>query len=336
MKKTLLILAAALLMLSGCVRDASPLPSAPSESGRLVVYTSHKEEVWRPLIREFEERTGIWVEVETGGTNEMLEKLSAESGSPRADIMFGGGVESLSSCRDCFEPYIPGEADMIIPGCGSPDGIWTPFSRLPLVIIYNTKLVPDLWLDDWASLKSPRLQGRIAFADPEVSGSSYTGLLTLAGTGPGFREKLEEFASALGRRQLAGSGDVLDSVAGGTDLVGITLEETARKRMLAGDPVAMVYPSSGTSIVPDGTALVKGAPHADNARKFIDFTISEEVQNLLARKFSRRPVRAGAAEPSGLPPLSRITIAGYDIEWAAANRETVLKAWTECMEAEKK
>lgn len=32
-----------------------------SEDKKLIVYTSHKEEVYGPIIREFEERTGIWV-----------------------------------------------------------------------------------------------------------------------------------------------------------------------------------------------------------------------------------------------------------------------------------
>lgn len=36
-----------------------------------MVYTSHKEEVYWPIIKEFEERTGIWVEVVSGGTNEL-------------------------------------------------------------------------------------------------------------------------------------------------------------------------------------------------------------------------------------------------------------------------
>ena len=37
------------------------------------MYTSHKQEVYAPIIKEFEERTGIWVEVVPGGTTELLE-----------------------------------------------------------------------------------------------------------------------------------------------------------------------------------------------------------------------------------------------------------------------
>ena len=41
---------------------------AVSKENQLIVYTSHKEEVYLPIIREFESRTGIWVDVHAGGT----------------------------------------------------------------------------------------------------------------------------------------------------------------------------------------------------------------------------------------------------------------------------
>ena len=56
------------LLLTGCAAGerASASEFAPEEGERLVVYTSHKEEVYWPIIQEFEARTGIWVEVEAG------------------------------------------------------------------------------------------------------------------------------------------------------------------------------------------------------------------------------------------------------------------------------
>ena len=48
-----------------------------------MVYTSHKEEVWQPIVREFESRTGIWVDVVVGGSSELLERLDQEKEHPR-------------------------------------------------------------------------------------------------------------------------------------------------------------------------------------------------------------------------------------------------------------
>ena len=114
MKRQILILALLLPLLAGCAgKQPEPHPYTPAQDRRLVVYTSHKEEVYTPIIREFEERTGIWVDVVSGGTNELLPRIEQEQDAPKADVMFGGGVESLESYRDCFTPYICRESDHI-------------------------------------------------------------------------------------------------------------------------------------------------------------------------------------------------------------------------------
>ena len=113
----ILILCIAFALLTGCAPAAQDTAAyAPDESERLVLYTSHKKEVWWPIVKEFESRTGIWVEVVQGGTNELLEQLQKEQDAPRADVMFGGGVESLEACRALFEPYVCRGAEQILPG----------------------------------------------------------------------------------------------------------------------------------------------------------------------------------------------------------------------------
>ncbi len=322
-----LLLAALLAVLTACgAEEPDAAACAPPEERRLVIYTSHKEEVYWPIVQEFEERTGIWVDVTAGGTNELLERIREEADSPAADVMFGGGVESLESYRDCFTPYICGAAEDIQERFRSPDGLWTPFSALPVVLVYNTKLVPEGRITGWGDLLSPELRGRVAFADPAVSGSSFTALVTmLEAVGGEEDETLRRFAENLDGRQLEGSGDVVRSVAGGADLAGVTLEETALKRMAAGDNIALVYPADGSSCVPDGSALIRGAAHGDNARRFLDFTVSREVQRLLEEQFCRRSVR-GDTEPS-LTPLEDLPLADYDVARASARRDAVLMSW---------
>ena len=321
------LLAALALLLTACGAEKPETAAyAPPEEQRLVIYTSHKEEVYWPIVQEFEERTGIWVDVTAGGTNELLERVREESGAPAADVMFGGGVESLESYRDCFTPYICAGAENIQERFCSPDGLWTPFSALPVVLVYNTKLVPAGRITGWGDLLSPELRGRIAFADPAVSGSSFTALVTmLEAVGGEEDETLRRFAENLDGRQLEGSGDVVSSVAGGTDLVGVTLEETALKRMAAGDDIALVYPLDGSSCVPDGSALIRGAAHEENARLFLDFTVSREVQRLLEEQFCRRSVR-GDTEPS-LTPLEDLSLVDYDVARASGRRDAVLMSW---------
>ena len=160
MKKwRMLLLALLLAMLCGCAAS-EPLPDyAPEESQRLILYTSHKKEVWQPIVKEFEARTGVWVTVVEGGSNELLEQLAAKTDAPQADVMFGGGVESLESYQDLFAPYTCADADAILPQYRAKDDIWTPFSSLPLVFVYNPKLVGAEEITGWADLLRPELYG---------------------------------------------------------------------------------------------------------------------------------------------------------------------------------
>ena len=139
MKRLLLLFLAAVLLLCGCsapqVQDF-----APDEAERLVIYTSHKKDVWWPIVKEFEARTGIWVQVVQGGTNELLEQLENEKDSPAADLMFGGGVESLLAYEDYFMPC-DAPRDAMLAECRFENHRFVAFSRLPLAIIYNPRLV---------------------------------------------------------------------------------------------------------------------------------------------------------------------------------------------------
>lgn len=327
----MLSLVLAVIIIAGCgtgTAEQAALQYAPPEEDRLVVYTAHKEEVYWPIIKEFEERTGIWVEIVPGGTNELLTRLAQEKDAPQADVMFGGGVDSLEAYADCFTPYFCRDWVLLDYTMRSIDGLWTPFSALPVVLIYNTKLVSPGRLTCWKDLFSPAWQGRIAFCDPSVSGSSFTGLVTLLeAAGGDLDETLQAFAVSLDGRQLETSGQVLDAVADGTDLVGITLEETALKRAAEGAEIALVYPSDGTSCVPDGGALVKGAPHEKNAQRFLDFIASPDVQQRMETEFSRRPIRQTKTQAEGLVALADIPTLDYDISWASENHDKILMSW---------
>lgn len=325
MKKVIALCLILTLLLTGC-SSGEASSYAPGEEEKLVIYTSHKEEVYQPIVREFEQRTGIWVELHCGGTNELLDRIDKEREDPKADVMFGGGVESLESYEHCFSPYETAWAGTIRPQLRSEDSTWTPFSALPVVLIYNTKLTEPV--TGWRDLTRPEYRGRIAFANPAVSGSSYTALVTwLSVSESQQQEALETLAAALDGRQLEGSGDVINAVADGTCLVGITLEETAMKHIAAGMDIALVYPEEGTSCVPDGSALIQGAPHPENAKKFLDFIVSFSVQELLPARFYRRSVREDVEPDDSMIPLEDIPEIDYDVEWASENREALLSDW---------
>lgn len=281
MGRRCLILALTALLLTGCAGSPgqSAAALAPAESDRVVIYTSHKEEVYGPIVKEFEARTGIWAEVVTGGTNELLARIAGEADAPVCDVIFGGGVESLTAYERYFQPYACAEADLIRPGLRPADDLWTPFSSLPVVLIYNTKLVSPGELTGWESLLSGRWSGSIALADPTVSGSSYTAAATMLCALPG------------------DDWDQLDRLA-------VQLE---------------------------GSALIAGAPHPDNARAFLDFAQSRDVQELVVSQFSRRSVRTDVSDGDALPPADELALIDYPVRWAAELKDAFSARWPELL-----
>ena len=77
------------------------------------------------------------------------------------------------------------------------------------------------------------------------------------------------------------SGAVPKFVNDGEAPVGITLEDNAFRYVQGGGPVKIVYPVEGVIAAPDGIALVKGAPHPDAAKVFIDWCLSKPTQDFL-------------------------------------------------------
>ncbi len=332
-KLSICLIAALLLFVCACgneERKASVLYisekyGVPDEN-RLVVYTSHKEEVYLPIVREFESVTGVSVTVHAGGTAELFDEIRSGDAVGKCDVMFGGGIESYEAAKDCFMAYSPAERDVLDPGFTSDGDYWTPFTELPLVFVYNRKLMASSEAPvSWAELMDEKWKGRIAFADPHNSGTSYTIISTymqIMGKSP--KEAVTEFYTQLNGKVLSSSRDIVPYVSDGTYLVGITLEETAKKTIQEGYDIAMIYPSDGTSAVPDGCGIVKNAPHSYNAGRFIDFVIGRETQNYAIENFKRRTVRTDIELPAEFSEIKRID---FDIRRSAENEAKVFEIW---------
>lgn len=333
MKRMAAILVSVLLLLGCSGSEPSAQGYAPDESQRLVLYTSHKKEVYEPIVREFEERTGIWVTVITGGTNELLDLLPKDAAASSCDVMFGGGVDSLLSVQDAFLPYSSPEEASVSEAYRISDPCIKPFSSLPIVLIYHTKLVEGEQITGWSSLLDPAWKGKIAFADPNVSGSSYTALRTLCECiGGDHAATLQAFAENLDGKQLSGSGEVLRAVADGRFPIGVTLEETARKYILSGEDIGMTYPSEGTSAVPDGCAILKNAPHLENAKRFVDFILGRDVQTLLANQMCRRSIRVDVPSQETLPSEQELRLIRFSYQKEIRTRADNLALWSSLTE----
>ena len=311
---------------------------APEDyKGTVVVYSPHDADPLNAGVNLFMEKyPNVKVEVVAAGTGELCNRIAAETANPIADVLWGGGADSLAAFKEYFAPYVCANDEFIGAAYKDPDGLWIGESPLPMVIFYNKDLIEKDGLtipETWEDLTKPEWKGKIAYCLPSKSGSAYTQLCTMI-LGHGGKEDgwdfIKKLYDNLDGKIVDSSGKCHKMVADGEFYVGLTLEKAAVQ--YKDDPsVGFVYPKDGTSAVPDGVALVKGCPNEENAKLFIDFVTSKECQTEQSENWGRRPVRSDMEVGEGMAKLEDIPLVDYDFDWAANEKEAIIEHFNDIM-----
>jgi iron(III) transport system substrate-binding protein len=299
---------------------------------RVSVYTAHRAELVERLIPAFEKATGLTADIVKAGSGDIINRVRAEAANPQADVIWSIGAELLEANSDLLEPYQPTGADMIDPAFRT-DSAWIPYTGIVTVLVVNTdKLQPGDYPQTWPDLADPRFKGQISSARADKSGSSYIQLATVLRIYGTDQAGWDQYAAIFDNFALSeSSGAVPRFVNDGEASVGVTLEDNAYNYVKGGGPVSIVYPEDGTSALADGMALVKGAPNPEGGKKFLDWALSKETQELVVQELGRRPIRTDVAPSGDLKPLGEIKLIDYDIEWAADHRDEFLEKWNELL-----
>ena len=300
--------------------------------GALVVYSPHDADPLQAGLALFQEAyPDIKVEYIAAGTGELLQRVAAESENPLADVLWGGGADSLAAFKPYFQPYVCANDDVIAEDFKDAEDLWIGESPLPMVLFYNKTMVSE---EDapktWEALLNPKWKGQIAYASPAKSGSAYTQLCTMilaqGGAEGGGWDFVEKFYQNLDGKVQDSSGNCHKLVASGEYAIGVTIEKSAV--LYADNPdVAFVYPLQD-SAVPDGVAIIQNCPNLENAKLFVDFVTGLECQKDQNENWKRRPVRSDL-EPVGLVKLAEIDLVDYDFDWAANEKEAIIEKWQE-------
>lgn len=281
---------AALGLALGLALVSPPAPQAAparEEEQELVVYTydSFVSE-WGTgprVVPLFEKLHGVKVRlVSAGDAGQVLNRAILEKDRPQADVLLGLDNNLLARARDegVLQPYrspalerVPAERVF------DPDHLVTPFDYGYFAFIHDTQALPDppASLEE---LTDPRLRGRIILEDPRTSSPGLGFLLwTIAVYGDGWQDYwrrllpnvltiAEGWDTAYGLFTSGEAPLVLSYTT--SPAYHVESEKTTRFRSL-------LFPE-GHYLQVEGLGVVKGAPHPELARRFVDFALSEEFQ----------------------------------------------------------
>lgn len=154
-----------LVFLTGCGRP----------SGEVVVcYTSTDQVFAEPILKAFEQETGVRVrakyDTEETKTTGLVNLIQAEKSNPQADVFWSSetGRAIALKAAGCLAPYRSPNAEGIPDPFKDPEGYWTGFSARARVILYNTNLVRDNPPSSVMDLLKPEWKGKAAFANPLI------------------------------------------------------------------------------------------------------------------------------------------------------------------------
>lgn len=324
----------ALFALAGCSSGGGKTP--------IVVYSPHGKELLGEFERRFEqihpEVDVQWLDM---GSQDAYDRIRTERDNPQADVWWGAPMTAFERAAQegLLERYVPGWDSAEPPEFKSPQGYWYGTFITPEVIMYNTEmLTPQEVPNDWDGLLDPRWRDKIIIRYPLASGT------------------MRIIFCALIQREIARTGDStagfrwlqrLDAntktyVADPTQLyLGVARQEAPLTLWDLPDvqlqvetnhyPFGYVVPSSGTPLVTDCIAIVKGAKHAEQARAFYEFVTSKESMVRQAAGFYRIPTRRDIPASSLPQWISKLTLRPMNVDWSTIglHEKGWMKEWDE-------
>lgn len=328
---------AAGLTLTGCsAADLEGGSTGSDEKMDLVLYSTMTENDLNALSGLLEaEFPGINIEVVSGNAGELTTRIQSESGNPQGDMMWGG-LDTADGDKHSaiFEHWLSDYEDTLLPEYKSTNGFYSVDHISSVAFAVNPELEKELGVEikGYKDLLNPALKGKILMADPTSSSSAWNNVSNIMAVFGNDSAEAWEYIEALLRNDLviaSSSSAAFASVADGEYVAGLTYEDGIASLIKSGaENLKLVYPSEGTSASAFGTAVIKGGPNPESAKKVINYIMSPEGQVALAEAIGTvRMTTAEAYETEFLPAYESVKWVERDVAWLTENRETVVGKW---------
>lgn len=335
MNKTRLLALAAFALFAGT--------AASCGDGRkpLVVYSPHGRDLLTLMEKSFEAKHPDvdvrWLDM---GSQEVYDRVRSEAANPQADVWFGGPQTIFSRGADegLLAPFRPTWADAIPEGSRGPKDLYFGSYRTAPVLVYNSQVLkPEEAPGDWDDLLDPRWKGKILIRDPLASGTMRTlfgMILARSVKETGNPEKgwdwLRRFDGQT-KEYVQNPALLMEKLNRREGLITVWELTDMLWQAKRGAPLGYRFARSGAPVIDDSVGLVKNAPHAEQAKAFIEYVGSVEAQQLAAREAFRLPARTDL-KPEQLPQWAQDVLRDLkpaDVDWTliAKNGQEWMATW---------
>ena len=310
------------------------------KSNDVVVYTSVDQVFSEPILKDFEQATGIRVkpvfDTEETKSTGVLNRLIAEKDNPQCDVFWSGDPVRaiILKNKGITASYFSPNAAEIPTGFKDRDGHWTGFSSRARVLLYNTNLVkPQEEPKSMYDFVDTQWKNQCTLANPLFGTTSFHAAALFSAFGD---SAAKEFFARLKANEViiaTSNGDVRKRVADGHVAFGLTDTDDANEAMREGKPVKMVFPDQdrlGALIVPNTVSLIKNSPNQENGKKLIDYLLTREVEAKLAQSCVQMPLLPNPVEVAGVTSVDKIVPMQIAYERTAQKLEEIqpfLKEW---------
>lgn len=285
----------------------------PAEEKKVVVYVSHDQDYSEPILKEFEEASGIKVEAlydtEMTKTVGLVNRLIAEKNNPRADVFWNNEVirSIVLKNEGVSQPYCSPNANDIPSVYKDKDCYWTGFAARARVVLYNTEKISEnespKSLYDFIN---PKWKGKACISNPLLGTGSALNAALFASLGDEGAKELLLKMKENGVSVLESPSMVRDQVMSGECWFGSTDTDDAYDAITAKKPVKMVFTDQGEGemgdlMFPNSVMMIKGSSHPEEAKKLIDFILTPKVEEQLAEAALQIPLKSSSSTPEIIP-----------------------------------
>lgn len=282
------------------------------------MYSGRQEELVGDLFDDFEEATGITVEVRYGDSAELAATIAEEGDNSPADVFFAQDAGSLGSVAlaGLLTELPQATLGSVDERFRDPDGRWVGTSGRVRVVAYLTEELSESDLPDsiWDYADS-EWSGRIGFPPTNASFQAMVTSMRLDAGDESTREWLEGI-KANDPHIYENNVQTLEAIAAGEIDVGFVnhyyLYELVEEQPDA--PVANHYLAPGDAgalVNVAGIGILRTSERPGMAQQLVDYFLAAG-QEYFAAETEEYPLAAGAEPESDLPPLEGLQ--GPDLE----------------------